>query len=232
MGKNLRQQKRGKGGPRYRVPSHRYLGKITYSNMPFGQHPGIVEDITHAPGLYAPVAVVNFGGQKSLMLATEGLRVGQHVTAPSTENGTILTLQDIPEGSKISNIELLPKDGGRLCRSSGAFAILIGKEEKGVTVLLPSKQKKTLSGECLATIGPVAGAGRIEKPLMKAGTANYKWKAHGKVYPHVAGVNMNAVNHPFGGQTRPGKVKTVSHHTPPGAKVGSIAPRRTGKRKK
>ncbi len=56
--------------------------------------------------------------------------------------------------------------------------------------------------------------------------------ALGRAYPHTAGVSMNAVNHPFGGQTRPGKVKTISRHMPPGKKVGSISPSRTGKKKR
>jgi large subunit ribosomal protein L2 len=229
MGKNLRQQRRGRGTPRYRSPGHRYLGAIKYSNMP-ARDGGRVVDIVHAPGRHSPLAVVDFGGKKSFMIAAEGVFVG-HVMSDMPQIGNIMKIRDMPEGSKIYNIELNPGDGGRFCRTSGSSATLVSKEGRRCIVLLPSKEKKILLGDCLATFGSVASSGRSEKPFMKAGTRHYAMKSFNRLYPHVAGVSMNAVNHPFGGQTRPGKVKTVSRHMPPGKKVGSISPRRTGKRK-
>jgi large subunit ribosomal protein L2 len=233
MGKNLRQQRRGRGTPRYLVASHRFVGKITYVNMPL-ETTGTVVDIIHGTGRYAPVAVVDYNNNNRphLMIANEGVYVGQKVEYGIPANGNIVKLKDVPEGSKICNIELIPRDGGRLCRSSGSFATVIRKDVDKCVVLLPSKVKKIVSTECLATMGSVAASGRTEKPLMKAGKAHYKWKGVGKPYPHVAGVSMNAVNHPFGGQTRPGKAKTVSRHMPPGKKVGSISPKRVGRRKR
>lgn len=232
MGKNLRQQRRGRGSPVYTVPSHRHIGKVSYHNISESIRDGKIVDIVHGPGRYAPVALVDFNGTRGMIIAGEGMYVGQKISVGIPENGSILKLKDVPEGSKIYNIELIPKDGGRLCRSSGAFATVIRKESDKCVVLLPSKERKTLSTECLATMGSAAGSGRVEKPLMKAGKAYYKWRGVGKPYPHVSGVSMNAVNHPFGGQTRPGKAKTVSRHMPPGKKVGSISPRRVGKKKK
>lgn len=229
MGKNLRQQRRGKGSPRYRVPSHNYMGQISYANLPVGE--GTVVDIVHAPGRRTPAAVVDFNGRKSLLIPAEGVFVGQKVSN-AIDPGNIAQLKDIPEGTKIFNIELHPGDGGKLCRASGAFATMISKGANKCTVLMPSREKKTISIDCRATIGIVAGSGRKEKPFMKAGTRHYAMKALGKLYPHTSGVSMNAVDHPFGGQTRPGKPKTVSRHMPPGKKVGSISARRTGKRKK
>ncbi len=229
MGKNLRQQRRGRGSPTYRSPGHRYLGKVTYTNMPLSEN-GRVVDIMHAPGRHVPVAVVDFNGQKSLVIAAEGLQSGEVLTN-TVKTGSIVKLSNVPEGSKVYNIEFNPGDGGRLCRTSGAFATVISREGKWCTLLLPSKKKKVVSAECLATVGSVASSGRLEKPFMKAGTKHHAMKALGRLYPHTAGVSMNAVDHPFGGQTRPGKAKTVSRHMPPGKKVGSISPRRTGKRK-
>lgn len=229
MGKRLRQQRRGSGTPRYRVPSHRSQGETTYTNLPAGA--GKVMKIVHGTGRYTPVATLDFSGTRRLMLPDSGMHVGEEISV-NVEGGRIMMLKDIPEGSKVFNIELSPKDGGRLCRSSGVFATLIRKDIGRCVVLLPSKEKKTLSSECLATVGTAASSGRTEKPLMKAGKAHFKWHAVGKHYPHVAGVNMNAVDHPFGGQTRPGRAKTVSRHMPPGKKVGSISPRRVGRRKK
>ena len=229
MGKNLRQQRRGKGSPRYRVPSHNYPGKISYANMPEGE--GKIVDIVHSPGRRTPAAVVDFSGTKKTLLPAEGVFVGQSI-GNTTDNGNITELKNIPEGTKIFNIELHPGDGGRICRASGTFATVISKSSDNCTLLMPSREKKIISLDCRATVGISASSGRTEKPFMKAGTKFYSMRALGKLYPHVAGVSMNAVNHPFGGSTRPGRPKTVSRHMPPGKKVGSISPRRTGRKKK
>ena len=84
----------------------------------------------------------------------------------------------------------------------------------------------------MVTIGIPAGAGRKEKPFVKAGVMHYARKSRGKLYPRVSGTAMNPVDHPFGGKTKPGISKAVSRHAPPGRKVGSIAPRRMGKKKR
>ena len=237
MGKNLRQQRRGKGSPRYSAHSHRYDGKTRYSDV---QGEGVVVDIVHSPGRRVPAAVVDYkhtdakgviSWRKSLMRPAEVLFVGQKISN-TNETGNITHLKNLPEGTKIFNIELHPGDGGRLCRASGSFATIISKDVNNCTVLMPSREKKVISTDCRATVGIGASSGRTEKPFMKAGTKHYSMKALGKLYPHVQGVSMNACNHPFGGQTRPGKPKTVSRHMPPGKKVGSISPKRTGKRKK
>jgi len=227
MGKNLRQQRRGKGNPRYRSPGHRYFGDVSYRNV----SAGTVVDIIHAPGRRSPLAVVESGGQKDMFLATAGMQIGQEISG-SYGQGNVTELSSIPEGTKICNIELNPGDGGRLCRASGTSAMLVTKDENKCTLLMPSKKKMVLSSRCRATVGIVASDGRTEKPFMKAGTKHHAMMALGRMYPHTAGVSMNAVDHPFGGQTRPGKVKTVSRHMPPGKKVGSISPVRTGRKKR
>jgi len=228
MGKNLRQQRRGRGTPRYSSPAHRFIGKPEY---PEKITEGTVVDIVHAPGRSTPLAVVDFHGQKQYIIPYRGMKIGQKVDLDSAEEGNILQLKNIPEGSKIFNLELLPGDGGRLCRSSGAFATMVTRGQDKCVVLLPSKEKKVLSGLCRATIGTAASSGRVEAPFMKAGKMFYAMRTRNKLWPRTSGVHMNPVDHPFGGQTRPGKHKTVSRHMPPGKKVGSISPRRTGKRK-
>lgn len=234
MGKNLRQQARGKGSPRYRSPGHRYLGNVSYAYIPAEAKEGVVVGISDAPGRTTPLATIDFGGKKVLQIPNEGMNVGQkiHTETAETKEGDILELEKIPEGSKIYNIELRPGDGGRLCRSSGNFATLITKESGKAVLLLPSKQKKTLLTECRATIGAAAGSGRIEKPFRKAGLKYHAMRAMGRLYPRVSGVAMNSVDHPFGGSAKPGKHKTVSRHAPPGRKVGSLAARRMGKKKR
>ena len=85
---------------------------------------------------------------------------------------------------------------------------------------------------CRATIGIPAAGGRVEKPWVKVGKKWHAMHARGKIYPRSAGVAMSPVDHPYGGRSkRPRTSKTVSRDAPPGAKVGSIAARRVGKRK-
>ena len=96
---------------------------------------------------------------------------------------------------------------------------------------LPSGVSKDMTGNCRATIGVLAGHGRGEMPLRTAGAAHYKAKARGKLYPHVSGVAMNPVDHPHGGGNHQAVhgPSSVARGTPPGAKVGNIAPSRTGR---
>ncbi|MFH1631169.1 MAG: 50S ribosomal protein L2 [Candidatus Aenigmatarchaeota archaeon] len=230
MGKNLIQQRRGKGNTRYRSSKHIFIGKPMYSSSMGSE--GIVEDIMHSRGRKLPFAIVDFGGKREMLIPSEGMSVGQKITVNgSAEAGNILELGKVPEGTKIFNIELRPLDGGKLCRNPGSFGLLTIRTEKNVVVVLPSKKQKTLSLQCRATIGVPAGGGRQEKPMLKAGKRYFAMKSTGKLYPNVSKTAMNSVDHPFGGSNF-GKAKTRSHDSSPGAKVGSISPRRTGKRKR
>jgi large subunit ribosomal protein L2 len=215
MGKNLRQQRRGKGSPTYRA-SHKHA-------LEYSSREGNVVDIIHSSGRKSPVAVIESDGKKFLQLAPKGMKIGQ--------KSEFAELESIPEGTKIYNIEFRPGSGGRMCRSPGTSATLTAKEKGRCVILLPSKVKKVLSAKCKAMIGEVSGSGITDKPFRKAGSRFYTMKAFGRLYPRTSGVAMNAVDHPFGGKTKPGKHKTVSRNMPPGKKVGSISPRRTGKRK-
>ena len=230
MGKNLIQQRRGKGNPRYRSPSHRFPGLASYDNIPKGAAAGMVTKIIDAPGKTLPLAEVDYNGKKVLHLPHQGIAVGQTISMSSIEEGNISSLKDIPEGTRIYNIELRPGDGGRLCRSSGTFAVVVAREEKNVTVLMPSKKKKEIPANCRATVGVTAGSGRTDKPFMKAGNKFHAMRALGKFAGKTSATHKNAVQHPFGGKNL-GKHKTVSRNMPPGRKVGSLSPRRTGKKR-
>ena len=87
--------------------------------------------------------------------------------------------------------------------------------------------------DCRAAIGIIAGAGRLEKPFLKAGTRFKKMRARNKLYPKVCGISMNAVDHPFGDKCShiKGRPTLSPRSAPPGRKVGKIAPRRTGKKR-
>ncbi|MFB6088592.1 MAG: 50S ribosomal protein L2, partial [Candidatus Aenigmatarchaeota archaeon] len=144
----------------------------------------------------------------------------------------ILPLGEIPEGVPVYNIESHPGDGGKFARSSGVYGFVVTHDAKSTIVRLPSKKVKEFSPECRATIGVVSGGGRTDKPFMKAGNKSKALKARGRQYPIVSGVSMNAVDHPFGGSTKPGKPKTVSRNASPGRKVGSFGAKRSGKKKR
>ena len=165
------------------------------------------------------------------MIPSVGTYVGQKISYDNNlANGNIVNIGSIPEGTKIFNIELRPGDGGRLCRSPGSCAVVAIRNPGKCVIEMPSKKQMILSSDCRASIGIPAGYGKHEKPFMKAGNKYFAMKAAGRMYPVVSAVAKNPVDHPFGGKTKPGKQKTVSRSTPPGRKVGILAPRRTGKK--
>ena len=129
------------------------------------------------------------------------------------------------------NIEEKVGDGGKYVRSAGSFATVVSKTKNKVAIKMPSKNIKEFNFNCRAGVGILAGAGRKEKPMLKAGKNHFIMKSKNKLYPRTSGVAMNAVDHPFGsGRGRHiGKAKTVSRHAPPGRKVGSVSSKRTGK---
>lgn len=231
MGKNLIQQARGKGGPTYRAPSFKYKAKVSY---PRTAVVGEIVDFIKCRGHSSPLVEVKYdSGEKTYLIAAEGMRVGDKIDTGKDavkKTGNSLYLKDIPVGTSIFNIELKPGDGGKFVRSSGCFAKLISKKQKEVTVMLPSKKQKSFSPDCRATIGVTAGAGRKEKPFLKAGRRYHYMKARNKLYPRVSGIAMNAVDHPHGTSrsSKKGHPTIARKNAPPGAKVGKIRPRRTG----
>ncbi len=235
MGKNLTQQKRGKGSPTYRAPSFRYAGKIQHPKVMQEGVQGEIEEILHSSGHSAPLMIIRYPEELTLTLAPEGVRVGDKVSLGATAElapGSTMKLADIPEGTSIHNIEVVPGDGGKMVRSSGASARVISKTKDKVILKLPSRKQKEFHSACRATVGVVAGSGRTEKPILKAGVKYFKMKAKNKLWPSVSGTSMNAVDHPFGskGSSTKGRPTQSARNDPPGRKVGKIAPRRTGRK--
>lgn len=233
MGKRIIQRARGKGGPRYRAPSHRYAGRAEYY-LSKNINSGLIVDLIHDQGRNSPLAVVKFSdGVEKLQIAPEGVKVGDTINYwKGLSLGSVLPLGQIPEGMRVFGIETHPGSGPKLCRSSGSFATIMSKIKDKVRISFPSGKIKEVNQNCLATVGIPAGSGRTDKPWVKAGKKYIVLRKRGKLYPIVSGVAMGPVNHPFGGKTKPGIPKSVSRHAPPGRKVGSISPRRMGKRKK
>lgn len=241
MGKRIRVQRRGRGGPTFRAATHKRVAPARYPQPPkdvFAETvKGVIEEIVHDPGRGAPLALVRFeNGMEAYIVAPEGVHVGQQIQmggdAP-VEVGNILPLGKIPEGTMVCNLELKPGDGGALAKSSGAYATIVAHTAQGTLVKLPSGKSKYLDDRCLATIGVIAGSGRTEKPFLKAGAKFHLMRARGRKYPRTRGRAMVAAVHPYGSSKRSArKVTTVSRNAPPGKKVGLIAARSTGRKKK
>ncbi len=236
MGRRILGQRRGRGTPTFRAPSHRYKAKLDHKREEDDDVVrGTVVDIEHDPARSAPVAAIEFeDGDRRLILAPEGIATGEEIQvgiSAEIKPGNTLPLAEIPEGVPVCNVESSPGDGGKFARASGVSADLITHDRDAAVVQLPSGEVKRLDPQCRATIGVVAGGGRTEKPIVKAGKKYHKMRARGSKWPRVRGVAMNAVDHPFGGGGRqhPGKPKSVSRNAPPGRKVGDIASRRTGR---
>ncbi|MFX1450706.1 MAG: 50S ribosomal protein L2 [Promethearchaeota archaeon] len=237
MGKRIRVQRRN--SPTFKANTHRRKGKITHLPLSDLIIKGTIIDLVHESGRGAPLALVNFdNGQKKFMLIPEGVFIGQKIEIGEKvpiKEGNTLPLQNIPEGTPVFNIELKPGDGGKLVRAGGTYATIISRSSTKVMIRLPSGKLKGFIPNCRATIGIVAGGGRPEKPIVKAGKKFHITKAKRKNWPVTRGVAMSAVDHPHGGgghQHIGKKGSTVSRNAPPGRKVGLIAARRSGRKKK
>jgi large subunit ribosomal protein L2 len=236
MGKDLIQQRRGRGSSLYRSRSFKFKGAAKYRPASQEAAVGVVKDIIHCPGHTSPLIKLKLANnQEWLVIGAEGLSVGEEVGLGVKKNikiGDITELGSIPVGTQVYNIESNPGDGGKFVRASGTFAKIVTKSSEWIGVKLPSKKVKRFRPACRATVGRAAGSGRTEKPFYKAGNRFHKARATGKLYPRTSGVAMNAVDHPFGGSSSStkGRPTIAPKNSTPGKKVGKIRPRRTGKR--
>jgi large subunit ribosomal protein L2 len=243
MGKRIRVQRRGRGAPTFRASTNKRVAPSRYPLQATTKEylgkavNGVVEDFVHDPGRGAPLALIKFeNGKTCYTVVPEGIGAGQQIQIggkASVEIGNILPLGKIPEGTMVCNIELQPGDGGKIARSSGAYATVVGHTPQGTIVKLPSKKKKYIADNCKATIGVVSGGGRTDKPMLKAGSMFHLMKAKGHKYPRTRGRAMGAYVHPYGSSKRSARRgTTTSHGAPPGQKVGLIAARGAGRKGK
>jgi len=247
MGRVIRAQRRGAQGSALSHPqqTHRKgsakLRKLDFAERN-GYMKGVVEEIVHDPGRGAPLMKVKFRNpyhnhrEEHTIVAPEGIYTGQFVYFGQKAQlavGNVLPVGGMPEGTILCNVERYPGDRGKIAKCSGEYATVIGhNEDAGTTKLrFPSGSKKTVLSNCRAMVGIVAGGGRIEKPVLKAGVSAHKYAAKRNEWPKVRGVAMNPVDHPHGGGNHQhlGMAGTRSRTAPPGQKVGLIAARRTGR---
>lgn len=183
----------------------RYLGgghKKAYRIIDFKRDkmdiPAKVVSIEYDPNRSSRIALLNYvDGEKRYIICPQGLKVGQTVVSGQNvapEIGNALTLQYIPLGSLIHNIELNPGQGASMARSAGTFAQLSARDGKYVVIKLPSGETRQILSACMASIGSVSNAERASEKLGKAGRSRWVGKR-----PRVRGVAMNPVDHPMGG---------------------------------
>ncbi|MFQ5884472.1 MAG: 50S ribosomal protein L2 [Thermoplasmata archaeon] len=233
MGKRIATRRRGKGSRTYRSPSHRHRGKV--SHPPLKDEEGIVTEIVRHPGRTATLARVSFSSMKVLMIAPEGLQVGQRVSIGKmeVELGNTLPIGDIPESTLIFNVEAMPGDGGKFARTAGTSAVVLSQGRETV-VQLPSGKYKNLNPRCRATIGVVSAGGLTEQPFAKAGKKVNVYRSRSKKSFKTSGVAMNPVSHPHGGGSHQhvGKPSTVSANASPGRKVGRLSSKKKKKKRR
>jgi len=233
MGKRIIQQARGKGSLTYRVRKKAYNKKIGYPAVNVQGEAEII-GIIHSAAHSAPLMKVLIDNQTFYNPAFNGAFVEQKVhLGKEVKEGHVLPIGKIPAGKQIYNIERNPGDGGKMIRTAGSSAILTKKlDTKKVIITMPNKKQITLNENCRATIGRIAGDGKILKPFVKAGNKYYKMKARSKLWPRISAVAVNAVDHPFGsGQGKNVGSKIAKRDAAPGKKVGHIRPRKTGYKK-
>ena len=160
--------------------------------------PATVKSIEYDPNRTANIALIAYAdGQKAYILAPEGLKVGQKVmNGADAESavGNCLPLENIPVGTQIHNIELMPGKGGQLVRAAGNSAQLMAKEGKYATLRLPSGEMRMVPIGARATIGVI---GNGEHALVNIGKAGRKRNMG--IRPTVRGSVMNPNDHPHGG---------------------------------
>ncbi len=235
MGKRLYSQRRGRGTNTFKAKLDGI--KSAYLTQTDELKKGQIVDLIKDTGRNAILQKIVFDdGQIENVVAAEGVYVGQKIEqGPNAkiEIGNVALLGELPEGCPVFNIEKISGDGGTFIKSSGSYALIMSKDRKGITLKFPSGKMVSLPLNVRATIGNTSCGGKSEKPFIKAGRKYFAMKSKKIFWPTVRGVAMNAVDHPFGGaQHHPGKSKSTARNAPVGRKVGAIASKRTGRRKK
>ena len=236
MGKRPGVRRRGRGGMQFRAAATQKLKPAKYPSFSLDEErKGEIIDLVHESGRDVPLSKVRFeDGAISFIPAPLGTKVGQRISFGLNSeiiDGNVISIQNIPDGTIVCNVEKQFGDGGSFIKTAGADATVFSHADDGVILKLASGKFKKLNPKNRAMIGTLAGGGATERHFMSAGNKWRSFKAKGKKYPIVRGVAQAAYVHPHGGgrHQHVGQSSTVSRDAPPGAKVGSIAARKTGR---
>lgn len=177
--------------------------------------PGKVTAIEYDPNRTARIALVTYAdGEKRYIIAPIGLTVGMTVNSGAQAEfqvGNCLPLKNMPLGTVIHNVELVPGKGAQLARSAGNSCQLLAKEGRFAALRLPSGEMRRVLADCRATIGQVGNEEHLNISLGKAGRTRWLGSR-----PKVRGVAMNPVDHPHGGGE--GRTSGGRHPTTPWGK--------------
>ena len=231
MGKRIISQARGHGSPTYRVRRRAFRFKIKFPKSLEGE--ATIIKLLNSPAHSAPLAKVKYNEDYFFIPACNEMIEGQKISfiGKEVKQGNISRLKDLPIKTPIYCIESIPGDGGKFIKVAGGSAIINRASPEGIYVVFPSKKEKRFDNNCRAVIGVIAGHGRKDKPIVKAGKKFYMKKATNKLWPRTSAIKMNVIDHPFGsGRGKNPKSKIAKRNAPPGARVGLIRPRRTGRR--
>jgi large subunit ribosomal protein L2 len=201
----LEPQKRGSGRNNQGRIAVRHRGggeKQHYRIIDFKRNkydvPAKLATIEYDPNRSARIGLLHYiDGEKRYMLLPHGLKVGDIVVAGvevEARIGNALPLKNIPLGTTIHNIELVPGKGGQIVRSAGTSAQLLAKEGDFAAIRLPSGEVRRCDLRCMATVGQVSNLDHENQNLGKAGRARHMGQR-----PEVRGVVMNPRDHPHGG---------------------------------
>ena len=188
----------GKMTVRYIGGGHKQMYRLVDFKRQKDGMAATVKTIEYDPNRTARIALVVYAdGEKSYILAPNGLQVGQTVVSGqgvAPELGNTLLLSEIPLGTLIHNIELYPGQGAAMARSAGSYAQLLAREGKFAIIKLPSGETRMVLVTCRATVGVVSNGDHNLESSGKAGRKRWLGRR-----PHNRGVVMNPVDHPLGG---------------------------------
>jgi len=196
--RNKGRNNRGVITTRHRGGGHKRRYRIIdFKRNKYGMK-GIVSAIEYDPNRNARIALINyFDGEKRYILHPKNLSVGDQIISGLESSITIgnnLPLEEIPLGTSIHNVELIPNRGGQLVRAGGTSAKILAKEGNYITLRLPSKEIRLIRKECFATIGEISNNDAFLIQSGKAGRTRWLGKR-----PTVRGSVMNPCDHPHGG---------------------------------
>jgi large subunit ribosomal protein L2 len=159
---------------------------------------GKVASIEYDPNRNTRIALIHYSdGEKRYILHPNNLKIGDNIQSGNNSTittGNSLSLEFIPLGTLVHNIELIPKRGGQIVRAAGTSAKILAKNNNYVTIRLPSKEIRLIHKECFATVGEIGTKDAFLLQSGKAGRTRWLGKR-----PTVRGSAMNACDHPHGG---------------------------------
>ena len=189
---------RGRITMRHIGGGHRQRYRLVDFKRQKTDRPAVVKAIEYDPNRTCRIALICYqNGEKSYILCPVGLNVGDQVISSETADikpGNCLSLNSIPTGTILHNVEMRPGKGGQIARGAGVGATLVAKLGQYCQVKLPSGEVRQVLSVCKASVGQVGNAEHENVKVGKAGRSRWRGRR-----PGVRGMAMNPIDHPLGG---------------------------------